>query len=457
MPLDYSKDDSWPDVYSNSLKVYQPHNDQERQFVYDDTPRYMLLKGGEGAGKSVAGIVKVLDRLRRGCNGVMVSPDLEHFKKSLWPEFRRWCPWQCVIPRHQYRQVEGWEPSKTFLLVFKNEVGGYSELLCGGAKESEIGAWEGPNVNFVHFDEARRHKEGVALKTFDGRIRIPGPAGEPPQMFFTTTPRKHWLYDYFGPLKEHDTLADFKANSFVATVLTEENAENLEPGFVDLRRMSLNENEARILLQAEWEDESDTEKFVNIIWWDNCKEELPPLRRDEPIVIALDANKGSTTVGYVADAFSMVAVSRHPARLQDVATRYCGIWQPQPGQLMDYQPIEQELIRLCQSYSVVEVCYDPTQLHKLATDMKRDGIAHFREFSQQLDRLKADKQLQTMIISRQIAHDGNPLLRQHIDNANAKKYSDGSIRIVKRSDSLKVDAAVALSMATARILHYNVV
>jgi phage terminase large subunit-like protein len=94
--------------------------------------------------------------------------------------------------------------------------------------------------------------------------------------------------------------------------------------------------------------------------------------------------------------------------------------------------------------------------------MKRDGIAHVREFSQQLDRLKADKQLQTMIISRQIAHDGNPLLRQHIDNANAKKYSDGSsnehsIRIVKRSDSLKVDAAVALSMATARILHYNVV
>jgi phage terminase large subunit-like protein len=94
--------------------------------------------------------------------------------------------------------------------------------------------------------------------------------------------------------------------------------------------------------------------------------------------------------------------------------------------------------------------------------MRREGVAHFREFSQQNERLKSDKQLQTMIMARQISHDGNPLLRQHIDNANAKKYGDGSsnessIRIVKRSDSLKIDAAVSVSMGVARILHYNVV
>lgn len=455
---------TWPDEYTNSYtgKVYQPHNEQEHQFVYSDSPRYQLLKGGEGGGKSVAGIVKTLNRIRRGMSGIMVSPDLEHFKKSLWPEFRRWCPWQCVIDRHKYRQIEGWEPTKTFLLVFKNEVGGYSELLCGGAKESEIGSWEGPNVNFVHFDEARRHKEPGALKTFDGRIRIPGPKEEPPQMYFTTTPRKHWLYDYFGPVQENDTLADFKANSFVATVLTEENADNLEPGFVQLRQMSLDENETRILLRAEWEDESDTEKFINIIWWDNCRDDIPPLGRNEPLVISLDANKGSTNVGYVADCFSMVAVSRHPNRPEDVAVRYCGIWQPQPGQLMDYQPAEQELKRLCANYSVLEVAYDPHQLHKMATDMQREGLGFFKEFNQQGDRLKADTQLQTMIMSRQIAHDGNPLLRQHIDNANAKKYTEGtgnekSIRLVKRSSSLKIDAATALSQGVARILYYNIV
>ena len=41
--------------------VYAPHNDAERQFVYTDTPTNALLKGGEGAGKSVAGVVKMLE------------------------------------------------------------------------------------------------------------------------------------------------------------------------------------------------------------------------------------------------------------------------------------------------------------------------------------------------------------------------------------------------------------
>jgi hypothetical protein len=143
----------------------------------------MLLKGGEGGGKSAAGVIKDLNRLRRGMNGIMVSTDLEHFKKSIWPTFKEWCPWNCVIERHRYRQEEGWEPTKAFTLVFKNEVDGYSELICGGAKEDRIGQWTGPNVNFVHFDEAREHKTPEALKTFDGRARIRGPAGEPPQMY----------------------------------------------------------------------------------------------------------------------------------------------------------------------------------------------------------------------------------------------------------------------------------
>ena len=62
------------------------------------------------------------------------------------------------------------------------------------------------------FDEARRHKTGKALKVFDGRARIPGPDGQPPQVFLTTTPRKHWLYTYFGPLLADDPLAAFKAD-----------------------------------------------------------------------------------------------------------------------------------------------------------------------------------------------------------------------------------------------------
>jgi hypothetical protein len=126
----------WPSEYTSKRtgQPYQLNTPQVRQFIDNDTPRYALLKGGEGGGKSAAGVIKDLNRLRRGCNGIMVSTDLEHFKKSIWPTFKEWCPWHCVIPSQRRRQAPSWEPSKVFTMVLKNEVGGYSELVCGGAK-----------------------------------------------------------------------------------------------------------------------------------------------------------------------------------------------------------------------------------------------------------------------------------------------------------------------------------
>lgn len=469
----------WPDQYTNAStgKAYEPHNEQEREFVYSNNYIYGLLSGGEGGGKSVAGTIKDLNNLRAGINGVLVSPDFEHFKKSLWPEFKRWCPWQCVIERHRYRQAEGWEPSKAFTLVFHSEIGGFSELQCGGAKESEIESWRGPNIGFVHLDEASRHNTPAALKLFAGRIRIPGNRltifenGKhivkenpyQPQLYFTTTPKKHWLFEYFAGARgdEHNLhllpddikqkYAAFRNDAFVARVTTLENeqAGNLSAGFTDKRGQSLTEAEIRVLLKAEWEDVSDVEKFVNIVWWDACQQPMAAMTPHTPMVIALDAAKGGET--NLPDCFAMVGVSRAGEIVQ---IRYCGIWTPNP--VLDFEPIENELIRLCQQFSVLEVCYDPYQLHDMATRLKKRGVANFQEFSQGKDRLVADKQLQDLIMSRRVAHDGNPLLRQHIDNANIKKGGQDGVRIVKRSPSLKVDASVALSMAASRVMFFNI-
>ena len=457
----------WPARYVSSVSgvEYIPQNDDIKEFIRDDSPRYLLLKGGEGGGKSAAGVIKDLNRLRRGCNGICVSTDLEHFKKSIWPTLREWIPWHCVIERHRYRQQQGWEPSQAFTLGFQNkQKNTYSELICGGAKEDRISSWEGPNVNFVHFDEARGHKTSQALKTFDGRARILGPGNEPPQLYLTTTPRKHWLYEYFAGSSGDESsyipdelkvkYADFKQDAKVCTVLTSENPA-IDQDFVRQRAQTLTEAEQRVLLEALWEDEGDVEKFVNLIWWDNCKENTLPIGRSEPAIIALDAATGSENPGYTADCFAMIMVTRHPERRQDIMVRYCGIWQANAGHLLDFAPIETELRRMCSQFSVIEVCYDPHQLHDMATRLKSAQIANIQQFSQQKDRLLADKQLQDIIMSRRIAHDGNPVLRQHIDNADVKKYGEGGIRLVKRSTSQKIDAAVALSMAASRCLYYN--
>jgi hypothetical protein len=442
----------WPDGYSyvnrETGKTYTPHHKGEIDFVTQDGPwRYGLAKGGEGGGKSVAGIVKTLERLRRGMSGAMVSTDLEHFKKSLWPEFQRWCPWGSVVESQRRRGNKEWVPSTSFSLVFDNE----ATLLCGGIDDPT--GWEGPNLHFAHFDEARRKEDAAALKVLDGRIRMVGPNGEPPQLYLTTTPRKHWLFDYFGPIKldefeqPKDERLAFKRSSFVIDLLTSGNAANLAPGFTEARKQSLTEAEIRVLLNAEWEDIDDTDRFLaSIIWWDACREDLPPLGDYEPLVLAADA-------GVSDDNFALVGVTRHPKDNERVAVRYVQRWRPHGGKI-DFDEVEAEIERLCNTHHVVMVTYDPYQLHQMMSGLHRRGVVYCDEFGQQKERLEADKGLRDLITQKRITHDGNADLRAHIDNADVKKDPlTRKLRMVKGRG--KIDLAVSAAMAAYKCLELN--
>ena len=467
-------DDGWPRVYVNgdTGRIYKPHNDQEREVVFGDSPRYLLVRGGEGGGKSVAGIIKTLNRIRRGMSGLMASPNLPHFKRSLWPEFRRWCPWDRVAQKHQRFGKLDWEPHEPFNIVFRND----AVLHCTGIENP--GSLEGPNINFAHFDEARHHPDGKALKVLDGRVRIPGPRGEPPQIYLTTTPALNWLYEYFGPLQEEDPYAAFKADARDIVLLTKDNEVNLFDGFAQARSQTLTEQEARVLLEAAWEDLTEGQPFLpDMTWWDNCKETLPPLSPREPMILGVDAATGRTASS--SDCFAIIGVTRHPDphRAQDtVAVRYAKTWQARAGKKIDYVGSwdnpgpERELLRLCGfsmdgtgtpvpgsgGYNVLSVVYDPTELHDMAARLSRFGVSWFQEFSQGNQRNESDRQLLEMIQQQRVAHDGNDELRQHIRNADRKTDESGHrLRIVKRVDSLKIDLAVALSMTTYESMRLN--
>ena len=430
--------------------AYTPHHAGEAAMLADDAPRRQLIKGGEGSGKSVFGVIKDLERLRRGMSGIMGSPDFEHFKRSLWPEFRRWCPPDALIPAHRRRLDPGWEPSRPFTLTFLPPGGGTASLLCGGF-DSPM-SWEGPNAHFGHFDEARRHASPAMLKVLDGRVRLVGPHGEPPQLWLTTTPRKHWLYEYFGPWErpdQADPLAEFKAAAAVLTLRTADNeaAGNLAAGYTALRAQSLTASEARVLLDAGWEDANDVDRFLpSITLWDQCREDLPPLTRRTPLVLGIDA-------GISSDTFALVGVSRHPARRDDVAVRLVRVYTPR-GVALDFNVIQADVITILRTHNIVEAAYDPLHIHQMMTAIRQLGLAAVRPFHQGADRLIADASLLQLITRRGVAHTGDADLRQHLDNADRKTEAGvrDQLRIVKRADSLKIDAAVTLSMAAHRCL-----
>ena len=428
------------------------------------------------SGKSVFGIVKTLDRLRRGMSGIMVSPNLPHFKRSLWPEFVRWCPWNCVIESQRHRRHPGWTPSKTFEMVFLNEFGGYSRLICGGI-ENPL-SWEGPNVNFAHIDEARGMEDAEVIRVLGGRTRIMGPDGTTPQIWITTTPRKHWLFEYFGGVKEwgdedvyefvdpEDEKKTFKLNSAVMTLATEDNVGNsdLDEKFVEMRGSVLSEAQKRVRLAGLWEDEEDTPRFLeDMTLWDRLKEKLPPLKtRDtqtdysDTLIIALDGAVSK-------DHFALVGVSRHPnpeKRQGTVAVRMVRQWIPKPNKKIDFDEIELYLREICKTYNVVTIVYDPYQLHKLCSTLNKESICWFQEFSQNQRRWESDQMLYDVIVEARLAHDGNDELRSHIDNADKKsevlgQTADHRSRMVKRTEYRKIDLAVALSMATHECLRLN--
>jgi phage terminase large subunit-like protein len=87
--------------------------------------------------------------------------------------------------------------------------------------------------------------------------------------------------------------------------------------------------------------------------------------------------------------------------------------------------------------------------------LRRDGVGLFRAFNQGGDRLVADKRLYDSIRDRRIVHQHEPVLAEHIANANQKNEGD-RLRIVKRNTGGKIDAVVALSMAVDRAFTLNI-
>jgi hypothetical protein len=286
-----------------------------------------------------------------------------------------------------------------------------------------------------------------------GRIRIKGRGGEKPQMWFTSTPKKNWLYEYFGPWEKPgvDPQSDFKKRALVITLRTIDNEIHTYEGYADERGAGLSEAEKAVLLYAEWQDTADIEKFLpSIILWDACREDLAPIGRHKPIFLSADA-------GITSDNFALTGVCNHvdPARRGMPMVAYSRVWIPEPGKPINFDEVEREIRQLCRALNVVLLVYDKYQLHQMMSRLKDESIVETQEFSQQDARATADKALMDAIVQRRLAHDGShKLLREHLDNADRKiSYTDGgeekSIRLVKREASLKIDLAVSLSMALA--------
>lgn len=183
--------------------------------------------------------------------------------------------------------------------------------------------------------------------------------------------------------------------------------------------------------------------FITPEMWDACADPALRLSPREPLFLALDA-------GIVDDDFALVGATVRGRAIQAQITR---LWEPPAGGQVNFSEVEAELRRLRARFQIVEIAYDPYQLYEFVQRLSAEFGPVFVEFSQGAERMLADRLLYDLIRERRLTHNGDPLLRAHVLNANAKTTGEyDKLRLVKRSARLKIDLAVTLSMASYRAL-----
>jgi phage terminase large subunit-like protein len=169
--------------------------------------------------------------------------------------------------------------------------------------------------------------------------------------------------------------------------------------------------------------------------WDACEDRTVALDRDAPFVVGVDmANKHDTA--------AVVAAQVRPDGRVVVES---WVWRPD-GERLDVAAIEAKVRELHRSGNLSAVVYDPAYFERSAQALEDDGVPMV-EFPQSAARMvPACGHAYEQIVNGKVAHNGDPVLTDHVLSAAPRVVGEGW-RLSKGRSSRKIDACIALVMA----------
>ena len=124
------------------------------------------------------------------------------------------------------------------------------------------------------------------------------------------------------------------------------------------------------------------------------------------------------------------------------------IWLPDGG-VLDVSAVESYLREIAQQYDLQEIAYDPAFFQRTAEALAEDGFPMV-EYPQSPQRMvPACGNLYELIVNQKLAHDGNPIFSDQVLSA-AQKVKDSGWTLSKGKSKRKIDAVIALAMASDR-------
>ena len=135
-----------------------------------------------------------------------------------------------------------------------------------------------------------------------------------------------------------------------------------------------------------------------------------------------------------------------------------GFIEATPGNVVDYGAIEQRILADAALFQVREIAYDPWNATHIALRLQDEG-ATMIEFRQGFRSMAAPtRELEKLIVSRRLAHGGNPVTRWMAANVAVAQDPAGNLKPAKDKSTERIDGIVATIMAigrtmVARVLH----
>lgn len=125
-----------------------------------------------------------------------------------------------------------------------------------------------------------------------------------------------------------------------------------------------------------------------------------------------------------------------------------------PGDVIDYGYIRRRLKEIVADFNLVDVGYDPYNAREFCINQlqEQDGInvVEFRQGYQSMN--EPSKRFEALVMGKQLAHGGNPVMRWMASNTVARRDPAGNIKPDKEKSSEKIDGIVGSIMGIGRMM-----
>lgn len=139
-------------------------------------------------------------------------------------------------------------------------------------------------------------------------------------------------------------------------------------------------------------------------------------------------------------------------RVPYIAWREAGHMETTPGRAIDKQAVAQRVTEIAALYDLQSLAYDRWRIEDIKVLLDREGIElPLAEFGQGYkDMSPALDQFERLLLSRDLAHDGNPVMTWCAANAVTVSDPAGNRKVAKERATGRVDGVVAAIMAAGR-------